>query len=86
MRCKEPHLRGEVIHFDYFTNSSPFPSQAFRVVFLRSFKLTDQHESVEDRVNALIDTVTYETFSYTNRGLFEKDKLTFTAMVSSSAN
>jgi len=55
--------------------------QAFNVVFLRSIELTPQFEDLEHRVLNLIDTVTYETFAYTSRALFEKDKLTFTALV-----
>lgn len=36
---------------------------------------------VKSRVNTLIDCVTYSTFNYISRGLFERDKLTFTAQL-----
>nr|CAB3238531.1 dynein beta chain, ciliary-like [Phallusia mammillata] len=58
-----------------------FSLKAFSVVFLRAIELTPQFDSVDERVTNLIDTVTYETFAYTSRGLFEKDKLIFTALV-----
>lgn len=38
-------------------------------------------EDVKCRVNTLIDCVTYSTFNYISRGLFERDKLTFTAQL-----
>jgi len=38
-------------------------------------------EDVKSRVNILIDLVTYSTFNYISRGLFERDKLTFTAQL-----
>ena len=38
-------------------------------------------EEVKDRVENLIDSVTYSVFMYTTRGLFECDKLIFTAQM-----
>uniref|UniRef100_H2Y999 AAA+ ATPase domain-containing protein n=1 Tax=Ciona savignyi TaxID=51511 RepID=H2Y999_CIOSA len=55
--------------------------KAFKGVFIRSIELTEKFEAVDERVMSLIDSVTYETFAYTSRGLFEKDKLIFTALV-----
>ena len=51
------------------------------MVFMRAIAITPAFENVSERVEKLIDTVTYETFVYTSRGLFEKDKLIFTALV-----
>ena len=50
-------------------------------MFMRAIAITPAFENVSERVENLIDTVTYETFVYTSRGLFEKDKLIFTALV-----
>uniref|UniRef100_H2Y9A0 Dynein axonemal heavy chain 11 n=1 Tax=Ciona savignyi TaxID=51511 RepID=H2Y9A0_CIOSA len=58
-----------------------FSLKAFKGVFIRSIELTEKFEAVDERVMSLIDSVTYETFAYTSRGLFEKDKLIFTALV-----
>ena len=38
-------------------------------------------EQLEKRLGALIDTTTYTVFDYTRRGLFDKDKLIFSAML-----
>ena len=38
-------------------------------------------EDVKERVNNLIDSITYSVFMYTSRGLFERDKLTFISQV-----
>ena len=48
---------------------------------MRAIAITPAFENVAERVDNLIDTVTYETFKYTSRGLFEQDKLIFTALV-----
>jgi len=37
---------------------------------------------LKDRVNNIIDTLTYKIFRYISRGLFERDKVTFKLMVS----
>ena len=36
---------------------------------------------LKDRVNNIIDTLTYKVYRYINRGLFESDKITFKLMV-----
>lgn len=43
--------------------------------------LTEPADEVKHRVNNLIDQITYSVFMYTNRSLFERDKLTFIAQV-----
>nr|XP_018673081.1 dynein beta chain, ciliary [Ciona intestinalis] len=58
-----------------------FSLKAFKGVFIRSIELTEKFDDVDERVRCLIDSVTYETFAYTSRGLFEKDKLIFTSLV-----
>lgn len=56
-------------------------SQAFNVVFHKAVEMAEACEDVKSRVNTLIDCVTYSTFNYISRGLFERDKLTFTAQL-----
>ncbi|XP_076154706.1 dynein axonemal heavy chain 17-like isoform X2 [Alosa pseudoharengus] len=56
-----------------------FSLKAFSVVFDVAITRTEPAEEVKQRVNNLIDEITYSVFMYTNRSLFEKDKLTFIA-------
>jgi dynein heavy chain len=58
-----------------------FSLKAFNVVFATSITRADKSEEVKARVNNLIDSVTFSVYVYATRGLFEKDKLTFTAQV-----
>lgn len=55
--------------------------QAFNVVFQKAIDKAEPAEEVKLRVNNLIDCITFSVFIYTTRGLFEKDKLIFTAQV-----
>ena len=55
--------------------------QAFNVVFQKAIDRAEPAEEVKFRVNNLIDCITFSVFIYTTRGLFEKDKLIFTAQV-----
>uniref|UniRef100_A0A674F0T2 Dynein axonemal heavy chain 17 n=1 Tax=Salmo trutta TaxID=8032 RepID=A0A674F0T2_SALTR len=58
-----------------------FSLKAFSVVFEVAIMLTEPADEVKHRVNNLIDQITYSVFMYTNRSLFERDKLTFIAQV-----
>lgn len=58
-----------------------FPYQAFNTVFSLSIAGAEPCEDVKERVNSLIDCITYSVFIYTTRGLFEADKLIFTTQV-----
>lgn len=51
------------------------------MVFHTAIKRAQTSEDVKERVNHLIDSITYSVFMYTARGLFERDKLTFIAQV-----
>lgn len=51
------------------------------MVFHKAVEMAEAYEDVKSRVNTLIDCVTYSTFNYISRGLFEGDKLTFTAQL-----
>ena len=55
--------------------------QAFNVVFQKAIERAEPSEEIKIRVENLIDCITYSVFIYTTRGLFEADKLTFTAQV-----
>nr|XP_054595116.1 dynein axonemal heavy chain 11 [Nothobranchius furzeri] len=58
-----------------------FSLKAFNIVFHKAVEMAEVCEDVKSRVNTLIDCVTYSTFNYISRGLFERDKLTFTAQL-----
>ncbi|KAH0621501.1 hypothetical protein JD844_022871 [Phrynosoma platyrhinos] len=58
-----------------------FSLKAFNVVFHKAVQQAEPCSCVKKRVNNLIDCVTYSTFIYISRGLFERDKLTVTAQV-----
>uniref|UniRef100_A0A7N8XCZ9 Dynein, axonemal, heavy polypeptide 9 like n=1 Tax=Mastacembelus armatus TaxID=205130 RepID=A0A7N8XCZ9_9TELE len=58
-----------------------FSLKAFNVVFHKAVDIAEACVDVKSRVNTLIDCVTYSTFNYISRGLFERDKLTFAAQL-----
>lgn len=51
------------------------------MVFQNAIGRAETSDEVKQRVLNLIDSITYMVFMYTTRGLFEKDKLIFTAQV-----
>lgn len=55
--------------------------QAFNVVFSKAIESTEPAETLKERVVNLLDCVTYYVFMYTNRALFEADKLIFKAQM-----
>uniref|UniRef100_UPI00398F13EE dynein axonemal heavy chain 9-like isoform X1 n=2 Tax=Pristiophorus japonicus TaxID=55135 RepID=UPI00398F13EE len=58
-----------------------FSLKAFSVVFQMAVKKAPADEVLKQRVAHLIDSITFSVFQYTTRGLFECDKLTYTAQV-----
>jgi dynein heavy chain len=58
-----------------------FSLKAFTVVFRDALLKTAPSEELEERVANLIDSVTFQVFMYTSRGLFEKHKLIFMSQV-----
>ncbi|KAK0131624.1 Dynein heavy chain 11, axonemal [Merluccius polli] len=58
-----------------------FSLKAFNMVFHKAVEEAEHYDDVNSRVNTLIDCITYSTFNYISRGLFERDKLTFTAQL-----
>lgn len=51
------------------------------MVFHKAVEMAESSEDVTARVNILIDCVTFSCFNFISRGLFERDKLTFTAQL-----
>ncbi len=58
-----------------------FSIKAFSVVFNVAIERAAAADDVKIRVNNLTDCITYCVFMYTTRGLFEADKLIFTAQM-----
>ncbi|XP_068120654.1 dynein axonemal heavy chain 9 isoform X2 [Hyperolius riggenbachi] len=58
-----------------------FSLKAFSVVFQQAVQRAPADEVLKQRVLNLIDSLTFSVFQYTTRGLFECDKLTFTAQL-----
>ena len=58
-----------------------FSLKAFKVVFMKAVELAEKSDDVKQRVETLIDAITYSVFVYTARGLFERDKIIFTAQL-----
>ncbi|XP_074102149.1 dynein beta chain, ciliary [Cotesia typhae] len=54
-----------------------FSLKAFSVVFNNAIKFAENSNNFKQRVQLLIDSITYLVFVYTSRGLFECDKLVF---------
>ena len=59
-----------------------FSLKAFSVVFDTAIQRAQMDENVEKRVGNLTESITFQVFQYTTRGLFECDKLIFTAQMS----
>ncbi|KAG8446024.1 hypothetical protein GDO86_013774 [Hymenochirus boettgeri] len=58
-----------------------FSLKAFSVVFQQAVQKAPSDEVLKQRVVNLIDSITFSVFQYTTRGLFECDKLTYTAQL-----
>jgi dynein heavy chain len=55
--------------------------KAFNVVLMFAVVNAPKAEELSVRVENIIDTVTFNVYNYTSRGLFEKDKLIFSAQM-----
>ena len=51
------------------------------MVFQKAIERAEVSDVVKERVEKLIESITYSVFMYTSRGLFERDKLIFTSQV-----
>ncbi|KAL1129229.1 hypothetical protein AAG570_013758 [Ranatra chinensis] len=58
-----------------------FSLKSFSIVFQSAMAKADPAEEVEERVGNLKESISFNTFMYTNRGLFECDKLIFMAQL-----
>ncbi|CAG7717651.1 unnamed protein product [Allacma fusca] len=58
-----------------------FSLKAFSTVFQNAIRLAVPASQVSQRVENLIDSISYSVWLYTTRGLFESDKLIFTAQM-----
>ncbi|KAF5902959.1 dynein heavy chain 9, axonemal, partial [Clarias magur] len=58
-----------------------FALKAFSVVFQKAVTKAAPDAVLKQRVLNLIDSITFSVFQYTTRGLFECDKLTYTAQL-----
>jgi dynein heavy chain len=74
--------RGSILYFlldqlRTIQNMYQFSLSSFVVVFNRAIQATEKSTDLTTRINSLIDTITYQVFIYTDRGLFERHKLIF---------
>jgi len=69
----------EMINVNWMYNTS---LQQFLTLFEWSIDHADKAPILKDRVNNIIDTLTYKVYRYISRGLFERDKVTFKLMIS----
>ncbi|XP_055509862.1 dynein axonemal heavy chain 17-like [Leucoraja erinacea] len=79
-------LRASLLYFiiDDLNKINPiyqFSLKAFHVVFENAISRSAPADELEERVINLTEEITYLVFVYTTRGLFERDKLIFTAQV-----
>lgn len=58
-----------------------FSLKSFVIVFLRGMTMTEPEENLKKRLILLQESITYQVFIYTNRSLFERDKLMFTSLL-----
>ncbi|KAG8226803.1 hypothetical protein J437_LFUL002849 [Ladona fulva] len=58
-----------------------FSLKAFSAVFHKAIERAPLSDAVQQRVAILVDCITYSVYIYTTRGLFECDKLIFTAQM-----
>uniref|UniRef100_A0A8C3V2Y5 Dynein axonemal heavy chain 17 n=1 Tax=Catharus ustulatus TaxID=91951 RepID=A0A8C3V2Y5_CATUS len=58
-----------------------FSLKAFHGVFQKAIERAAPADSLPGRVLSLSDSITFSVFQYTTRGLFERDKLTFSAQL-----
>jgi dynein heavy chain len=58
-----------------------FSLKAFKVVFSKAIERAEPADEIKHRVLNLIDSITFNVFIYTTRGLFEKHKLIFTSQM-----
>lgn len=78
--------RGVILYFilnnlNKINSIYQFSLKSFVTVFLRAMALTEPQENLTKRLELLQENITYQIFIYSNRALFERDKLMFTSLV-----
>ncbi|XP_064007233.1 dynein axonemal heavy chain 9-like isoform X1 [Pogoniulus pusillus] len=58
-----------------------FSLKAFSTVFQKAMGRAAAEESLAGRLRSLLDSITFSLFQYTSRGLFQRDRLTYTAQL-----
>ena len=53
----------------------------FLTIFSKSVDVAEKAALASKRINNIIESMTYLTYRYINRGLYEKDKLSLVLMV-----
>ncbi|TMW55127.1 hypothetical protein Poli38472_013889 [Pythium oligandrum] len=78
--------RGSVLYFgivDFASVNVMYQTSLdqFLVLFRRAIDVSEKSSLTSKRVSNIIDTLTYLVYRYVNRGLYEKDKLSFVLMI-----
>ncbi|KAJ0399007.1 hypothetical protein P43SY_008327 [Pythium insidiosum] len=78
--------RGSVLYFSIVETSLincmyQTSLNQFLALFMRSMDVAEKAALASKRVANIIETMTYITYRYINRGLYERDKLTFVLLV-----
>ena len=78
--------RGSVLYFSIVDTSLvncmyQISLDQFLTIFSKSVDVAEKAALASKRVNNIIESMTYLTYRYINRGLYEKDKLSFVLMV-----
>ncbi|GLD99919.1 hypothetical protein PINS_up008647 [Pythium insidiosum] len=78
--------RGSVLYFgivDFASVNVMYQTSLdqFLVLFRRAIDVSEKASLISKRVSNIIDTLTYLVYRYVNRGLYERDKLSFLLMI-----
>ncbi len=78
--------RGSVLYFSIVDMSKvnvmyQTSLDQFQALFDKSMEIAEKANLASKRVNNIIDSMTYLTYRYINRGLYEKDKISFKLIV-----
>jgi len=78
--------RGSVLYFSivetsYMNCMYQTSLDQFLVLFMESMEKAEKATLASKRVTNIIETMTYITYRYVNRGLYEKDKLTYVLLL-----
>ena len=78
--------RGSVLYFSIVDMSKvncmyQTSLDQFQVLFDKSMEIAEKANLASKRVNNIIDSMTYVTYRYINRGLYERDKVSFKLIV-----